>query len=92
MSKVERNIDRMVRQCGHKKIKMRSVQAMARLQDTVIGSTFGGVTDSRVLDDLTDLYICLQTLKVVYDITDQEFEMLTRYKIEKMVDSYRKER
>lgn len=85
--KYSRYIDFLVRKFGIRTVKLRSIQVWASLQDAVIGSVFEHSTDSRILDDLTEAYIYLQMLKVIYDITDEEFDMLVRYKIEKKVEA-----
>ncbi len=90
MKSVNRKIDKIIRHFGPKRQKIKAAKQLASLQEAILDEALGGGGTVRVLDELTEAYIYLEQMKVLFDITDDEFDMLVRYKIDKIVDSFRR--
>lgn len=79
-------IEKMLRKLGEKRQRLRAVQSLASLQDSILSDALDGGGANKVLDDMVDVYIYLEMLKIIYDITDAEFKLLTRYKVDKTLN------
>ena len=90
MKSVNRKIDKILRHFGPKRQKIKAAKQLASLQDAILEEALGGGSTMRILDEMTEAYIYLEQVKVMLDITDEEFDMLVRYKIDKIVDSFRR--
>lgn len=86
MSKVER----ILRLCGEKKQRLRAVKALTSLQESLLSNALDGGGTSKVLDDIVDVYIYLEQLKIIYDFTDSEINWHVKYRLEKTLDDLRR--
>lgn len=77
---------KLIKHFGARNIKLKAVQALARLQDSVLKNTLGGGSVSDIVNDMAELQIYSELLLLVYDIEDSEVQRAVSRKMERLMD------
>ncbi len=65
---------------GSNKKKLICIQEMAELTQEITKDMIGSIRREKLVEEFTDTLICLEMLKIIYDIKDEEIQRWIDFK------------
>jgi uncharacterized protein YabN with tetrapyrrole methylase and pyrophosphatase domain len=79
-------IKEMIDMYGVEQQKLKCLEEMSELSKELLKNIQGKDNDNLVIDEVKDVYITLEVMKYLYNITDEDIRANTEHKIQRALD------
>lgn len=85
------DIKRILVHYGKESQKTKTIEELCELEHAIFGESMGLDTRKHVIEELSDVIVMLEQLKIIYRITDAEIEEVVNFKIRRQIERIKKE-
>lgn len=83
LSEGKKLLERVIKHYGEKAQMIVAIEEMSELTKALTKDMRGSINKDHITEEMADVYICLEQLKIIHGITDDALDMWIRWKLER---------